>query len=244
MRIETLFTPSEIEESAIKGKLTVVIDVLRASTTIAFAISNGCDWIIPVATVESATNLASSLDRRMTLLGGERGGKKIDGFDLGNSPQEYIPDVVENKSIILTTSNGTRAITACKGAKEILVASFVNISTVADHICNSTSQVVNIVCAGDGNHFGLDDCVCAGMLISEIVKSRQCDLSDGSEAARQLYDLHKGSIIDMLRNCNHGRHLINIGFESDIDICSRVDSLKVLPVVRDGRISAKRTRRK
>jgi len=98
------------------------------------------------------------------------------------------------------------------------------------------------VCAGDGNRFGLDDCVCAGMLISEILRSRQCDLSDGSEAARQLYDLHKESILDVLRNCNHGKHLIKIGFESDIEICSKVNTLKVLPVVRDGRISAKRTK--
>lgn len=242
MRIETLFTPTEIEESAIKGKLAVVIDVLRASTTIAFAVSNGCEWIIPVATVESATNLASSLDRKATLLAGERGGRRIDGFDLGNSPQEYTPEVVKGKTVILTTTNGTRAITACNGAKEILIASFVNMSAVVDYISGSSHQMVNIVCAGDSNHFALDDCVCAGMLIKEILKVRQCELSDGSEAACKLYDLHKGSILDVLRSCNHGKHLIQIGFESDLEVCSKVDSLKILPVVRDGRISAKRTK--
>jgi len=244
MRVETLFSPGEIEEGLVKDRTVAVIDVLRACTTIAFAMSHGCDRIIPVETVEAATKLASSLERKATLLGGEREGKRLDGFDLGNSPSEYTADVVKGKTLILTTSNGTRAIALSQGAREILIASFVNMNSVVRYIKDRCGEAVTLICAGEGNRFALEDAVCAGMLIDGIASACDCDLTDGSKAAQSLYKLYHDSLVDLLRACQHGRYLTELGFEGDLEICAQVDSLKVLPIVKDGRITTKKTRRR
>lgn len=245
MRIVNLFTPGEIDEPSVKGKTVAVIDVLRACTTAAYAMSRGCERIIPVATVEAATNLAASLDKTVTLLGGEREGKRIDGFDLGNSPLEYNADVVKQKTIILATTNGTRAISMSQGAKEIVIASFVNMGAVVDYISGLGEDRIMVVCAGQDDRFALEDAVCAGMMIERLCKDNDCDLNDGAHAARLLYRQNEQAIPALLKNCEHGRYLQSLGFGKDLDVCGRVDSLKVLPIVKDGRINrAKRPRRK
>jgi 2-phosphosulfolactate phosphatase len=245
MRIETLFTPSEINESMVKDRTVAVIDVLRVCTTICFAMSRGCEWIIPVASVEAAMNLTSSLDKKVTLLGGEREGKRIDGFDLGNSPMEYTADVVKGKTVVMATTNGTKAITLSRGASEILVTSFVNMSSVVDHARKLEDKPLTIVCAGESGTFALEDAVCAGMLIERLDENAEVDLNDGSHAARALYGQNQDSISDLLRKCEHGRYLDGLGFGRDLDICSRVDSLNILPLVKEGRIrKTKRARRK
>jgi 2-phosphosulfolactate phosphatase len=246
MKIENLFTPGEIDESVVKGKTVAVIDVLRACTTAAYAMSGGCERIIPVASVEAATNLAASLDKKVTLLGGEREGKRIDGFDLGNSPLEYKPEVVKGKTVILATTNGTRAISMSQGAKAILITSFVNVSSVVNHVKASQEDVLTVVCAGDTGRFALEDAVCAGMLIDRVCQDDDgVELSDGAHAARLLYRMNEQSIPALLKNCEHGRYLEGLGFGEDLEVCSRVDTLKLVPIVKDGRIDkAKRTRRK
>jgi 2-phosphosulfolactate phosphatase len=245
MRIENLFTPSEIQEADVKGRTVVVIDVLRVCTTIAFAMSRGCERIIPVASVEAATNLAASLDKKVTLLGGEREGKRIDGFDLGNSPLEYTADVVKGKTIVMATTNGTRAISMSEGATEILITSFVNMSSVADYVGKLEEGPLTIVCAGESSRFSVEDAVCAGMLIERLCENREAGLNDGAHAARLLYKQNEKSIPTLLKECEHGRYLEGLGFARDIDICSRVDSLSILPIVKQGRIGRpKRTRKK
>jgi 2-phosphosulfolactate phosphatase len=244
MRIEALFTPSEINEAAVKGKTVAVIDVLRVCTTIAYAMSRGCERIIPVASVEAATNLAASLDKKVTLRGGEREGKRIDGFDLGNSPAEYSADVVRRKTIVLATTNGTKAITMSQGAKEILVTSFVNMSSVVDAASKLQEGPLTIVCAGENNRFALEDAVCAGMLIDRLCEDKEADLNDGAHAARLLYKQNEQSIPLLLKECEHGRYLASLGFARDLDICSRVDSLRILPIVEEGRIGKPRRTRK
>jgi 2-phosphosulfolactate phosphatase len=245
MRIETLFTPNEIDESEVKGKTVVVIDVLRVCTTMAYAMSRGSERIIPVASVEAATNLAASLDKKVTLLGGEREGRKIDGFDLGNSPLEYTSEVVKGKTIILATTNGTRAISLSQGAKEVLVCSFVNMSAVLEYLVTVEEGPVIVACAGKERRFAIEDAVCAGMLIDRFCQQGDCELNDGGRAARLLYRQNEQSIFVLLKNCEHGRYLESIGFGQDLEVCGRVDSLNVLPVVREGRIDRiKRRRRK
>jgi 2-phosphosulfolactate phosphatase len=243
MRIETLFTPNEIDEAAVKGKAVAIIDVLRACTTIAFALSNGCERIIPVESVEAATNLTASLDKKVTLLGGEKEGKRIDGFNLGNSPLEYAPEVVKGKTIIMATTNGTRAIWKSQAAKEVLIASFVNMSSVVDHV-SKLGDLLTIVCAGKQGRFAMEDAVCAGMLIDRLASGDGIDLSDGSNAARALYAMNQRSVAEMVRDSEHGRYLRSIGFENDLDVCSKVDSLKILPVVREGRIDRQKRGRR
>jgi len=244
MRIEVLFTPAEITEAAVKGKTVAVIDVLRACTTIAFALSRGCSSIIPVASVEAATSLAASLDKKVTLLGGEREGKRIDGFDLGNSPAEYTAEIVKRKTLVLATTNGTRAMSMSAGAKEILITSFVNMGSVVSHAAGLDEEDFTIVCAGKNNRFGLEDAVCAGMVIDRLCADREADLNDGAQAARGLYRQNEDSIAALLRECEHGKYLEGLGFGGDLQICSRVDSLRILPLVRQGRIGRPRKPRK
>jgi 2-phosphosulfolactate phosphatase len=242
MRIDTLFTANEIDEVAVKGKSVVIIDVLRVCTTIAYALSNGCERIIPVDTVEAATNLTASLDKKVTLLGGEKEGRRIDGFNLGNSPAEYAPEVVKGKTIIMATSNGTRAIWRSQAAKEILIASLVNMTSVADHVAKL--DVLTVVCAGKQGRFAMEDAVCAGMLVDRLAEDNNLDLSDGAEAARALYKLNRQSIAKLLRECEHGRYLSSLGFEGDLDVCGKIDSLKILPIVKEGRIDRQKRARK
>jgi 2-phosphosulfolactate phosphatase len=245
MRIETLFTPSEITEPAVRDKTVAVIDVLRACSTIAFAMSRGCERIVPVASVEAAMNLASSLEKKVTLLGGEREGKRIDGFDLGNSPLEYTTEVVKGKAVVLATTNGTKAITMSQGAREILVASFVNMASVVERASALEGGPLTVVCAGEVGRFALEDAVCAGMLIERLGEKTAVELNDGAHAARCLYRQNKDSIPELLKECEHGRYLDSLGFAKDLDICSRVDSLSILPVVKEGRIvKPKRAKRK
>jgi 2-phosphosulfolactate phosphatase len=243
MRVETLFTVNEIDEAAVKGKTVVIIDVLRACTTIAYALTNGCERIIPVESVEAATNLTASLDKKVTLLGGEKEGRRIDGFNLGNSPLEYAPEVVKGKTIIMATSNGTRAIWRSQAAKEILIASFINMSSVVDHV-SKVSDAITVVCAGKQGRFALEDAVCAGMLVDVLAKDNDVDLSDGAGAARALFKLNEESLADLLRECEHGRYLSSIGFESDLEVCGKVDGLRILPIVKEGRIDRQKRGRK
>jgi 2-phosphosulfolactate phosphatase len=245
MRIDTLFTPGEIDEPMVKGKTVAVIDVLRASTTICYAMSRGCERVIPVGTVEAATNLASSLEKKLTVLGGEREGKRIDGFDLGNSPLEYTSEAVKGRTVILTTTNGTRAISLSQGAREIVIASFVNMSAVCEHASKLGDDPLTVVCAGEQNRFALEDAVCAGMLVERLCEDGEHELGDGAGAARLLYRQYEDSVSDMLARCEHGRYLESIGFAKDLQICSKVDRLSILPTVKDGRVDrVRRPRRK
>jgi len=244
MRIEVLFTPAEITEAAVKGKTVAVIDVLRACTTIAFALTRGCSSIIPVASVEAATSLAASLDKKVILLGGEREGKRIDGFDLGNSPAEYTAEIVKGKTLVLATTNGTRAMSMSEGAREILITSFVNMGSVVEHAAGLGDEGLTIVCAGKNNRFALEDAVCAGMVIERLCKDRDVELNDGAGAARVLYKRNEDSIAALLGECEHGRYLEGLGFARDLEICSRVDSLSILPLVKQGRIGRPRKTRK
>jgi 2-phosphosulfolactate phosphatase len=244
MRIETLFTTTEIDESAVKGKTVTVIDVLRVCTTIAYALANGCERIIPVESVEAATNLTASLDKKVTLLAGEKEGKRIDGFNLGNSPVEYAPEVVKGKTIIMATTNGTRAIWKSQAAKEVLVGSFVNMTSVVDYLTKMEGDLLTIICAGKQGRFAMEDAVCAGMLIDQLGRANRIDLSDGSNAARLLYKMNEQSIDGLLRECEHGRYLQTIGFDKDLDVCGKVDSLKILPIVKEGRIDRQKRTRK
>jgi 2-phosphosulfolactate phosphatase len=244
MRIETLFTTTEIDEAAVKGKTVAIIDVLRVCTTIAHALANGCERIIPVDTVEAATNLTASLDKKVTLLGGEKEGKRIDGFNLGNSPLEYAPEVVKGKTIILATTNGTRAVWKSQGAKEILIGSFVNVSSLVDYLGKAGGDLVTIVCAGKQGRFSMEDAVCAGMVIDQLAKENSFDLSEGSSAALHLYKMNDQSIEGLLRECEHGKYLASIGFGHDLEICGKVDSLRILPIVKEGRIDRQKRARK
>jgi 2-phosphosulfolactate phosphatase len=243
VEIQVFFTHDGLDESDIEGRVVAVIDVLRVSTTITYAHANGCERILPVDSVEAATKLAASLDKTVTLLGGEKEGKRIDGFDLGNSPLEYTAEAVKGKNIILSTSNGTRAIAKTRAADEVIVACFANLSPVIEHMTRAGGKSFGIVCAGKLGRFALEDAVCAGMMIDRLSGRGEMELDDAGVAARLLYLEHRDDIPGLVKNCEHGRYLAALGFEKDLEACAAVDSVNTLPVVKEGRIDRQKAKR-
>ena len=238
MELSLYTNPSDFSEVDAKSKSIVVVDVLRASSTIVHACENGVERIIPVASVEDATKLMPTLDRKTTLLGGEREGIKIDGFDLGNSPLEYTSRVLKGKTLIFSTSNGTIAITRSAAAKEIVLGCFLNLEAVATHIISGRAKKVAVLCAGNLGQLSLEDFVCGGCIVDRIVRGTRSKavLNDGAVAARTLANT-VGDIGEIVRNSTHGIHLAELGFGDDLEFCSRVDEYGTAPVVIDGRIS-------
>lgn len=236
MNVVVSLTPSEATDGAFRGKTAVVIDVLRANTSIAYAQSHGAEKLIPTASIESATRLAATLDRGSTLLCGEREGRRIDGFDLGNSPREFTRENVAGKTLIMTTTNGTDTIVSLEGAREIVVCSFVNLTAVARYLREEPEVFVS--CSGREGRFSIEDAVCAGHLVARL-RELGVDplvLNDGAVAAERLYMVHRADLLGCLSEASHGRHLIDLGFGEDIAVCARVDALPIVPVVREGRI--------
>lgn len=228
--VHVFFTPDQTDEMALRGKTVVMIDVLRASTTIAVALRNGAREIIPVTTVESAVKLSGNLFGEVILLGGERNGKPIEGFHLGNSPSEYTEERVTGKSIIFSTTNGSQAMVRARHSREMLVCSFVNLSAVAEPLRRQPRDVM-IVCAGNNGVFSLEDAVCAGMLVQKLSEGPgpAPGLSDAALGAQTLARAFGRNILKMLRTSEHGRYLAGIGLGDDLAFCAGLDTVPVLP---------------
>ena len=235
----SLYThPDDLSDAEAKGKTVVVVDVLRASSTIVQACENGVARIIPVATVEEAAKLLSTLERKRTLLGGEREGLPIDGFDLGNSPLEYTSQVVKGKTLIFTTSNGTVAITRSASAREVVLGCFLNLSAVVTHVISSRAKKVAVLCAGDLGRLSLEDFVCGGHVVDRILDETRASavLNDGAVAARALANA-LGDVGEAVRSSSHGLRLVELGFGDDVEFCCSIDKYVRVPIVEDGRIS-------
>lgn len=245
MELNLYTRAGEFPESRIKGTHVVVIDVLRASSTIVQACENDVGRIIPVTGVEDATRLSATLEKKKTVLGGERDGRMIEGFDLGNSPLEYASRIVKGKTLILSTSNGTVAITQSAAAKELLVGSFLNLSAVVRQLLSSRPKRITLLCAGNQGQLSLEDVVCGGLAVAKITKSfrGKLVLNDGAVAARALADTMT-DVGAVVRDSVHGRRLAELGFEADLEFCSKIDKYGSVPVVIDGRISGKEAPRR
>ncbi|MHB8337018.1 MAG: 2-phosphosulfolactate phosphatase [Ignavibacteriaceae bacterium] len=229
MKINVLFTPVIADDLYFTGKTTVVIDVLRASSTIVAALQNGAKEIVPVGTVEFAVKVSGGMFGGQTLIGGERNTKKIEGFALGNSPLEYTEDVVAGKSIIFYTTNGTKAIVKAKFSAGLFICAFNNISAVAKHLAMLDNDF-EIQCAGRSNNFSMEDTICAGKLISEIEKIKtDLSLSDSAKASVALSKSFGRSIYKMLSETEHGKQLLENGFGDDIKFCSKLNISEIVP---------------
>jgi 2-phosphosulfolactate phosphatase len=225
-------SPNDLEEMELKDKNLVVIDVLRASTTIATALQNGAKEIMPVGSVENAVKISGSLFGDVTLRAGERNAKMIEGFNLGNSPKEFTEDVVKGKSIIFYTTNGTVAIGKGKHAKNLVVAGFVNLSRVVDFLVALNEDMV-ILCAAKENTFCIEDAVCAGRIINKMnaVSGVELVLDDAGIACAMVDKSFGKSILKMLKSSEHGKFLTDIGFGDDLKTCAGLDTVPVLPVL-------------
>jgi 2-phosphosulfolactate phosphatase len=235
VRATVSFNPHILDELDLREKTVVVIDVLRASTTICYAMQAGAKEIIPVASVDQAMKIVGNLFTTSTLLCGERGSKRINGFHLGNSPSEYTQGMVEGKSLILATTNGSVALTKAKHAKHSYVGCFVNMSAVVNVICElpeAECSSLTIICSGRAGDFSLEDAVCAGMLLQELAANGyQIELTDGAKTVLSLYGEYGSDLFKTLSGSDHGAALVELGFVDDIRIASIVDSVPIVPVL-------------
>ncbi len=236
--LETLFIPEEIKNIELAGKLVVIIDVLRASSTIVTALANGCRGFIPILSPDQAKEKAQQFEKERVLLGGEREGIKIEGFDLGNSPREYKRKVVKDRTIIFSTTNGVKTLEMAKGAYRIIIGSFLNLQAVCNYCTNYQGDIL-IICAGKEGKFSLEDTACAGMIINSLkdVFPGGYHEADANLTAQLLYEKFGNNILEILRESQHGRYLESIGLVEDLKFCSQLDFFHIIPIFRDGIIS-------
>lgn len=235
MRVDIIISADYIKGDKISGKSVVVIDMLRATSTIVTAIGNGCKEVIPVLTPEEAFNL-SKKERSQYILGGERNAIMIDGFDCSNSPLEYDKDSVSDKTIIITTSNGTRAIRGCEDAKNIFIGSMLNAHSVAEKLYSLGNDVV-IVNAGTAGEFSIDDFICSGYIIECLLgMDDEIELSDISKVSRHTFNDDNGNNA-ILKMAKHYNTVKNLGYISDLEYCSKKDIYDIVPEYKEGKIS-------
>lgn len=236
--LEVVFTPEEIKNRRLSDKLIVVIDVLRASSTIVTALAYGCRGLVPILSPEQAKEKAQQFKKEEVLLGGEREGRKIKGFDLGNSPREYQKEIVEDRIIIFSTTNGVKTLERVRGAFRIIIASFLNLQATFNY-CSKFQGDILLACAGKEGYFSLEDTVCAGMLINSLrdIYSDTCQEVDANLTAQVLYKKFGNNILEMLRKSQHGRYLESIGLRKDLEFCAQLDIFNIVPIFRDGLIS-------
>ncbi len=237
--IDIVLLPDELRDRDITNSLVVVIDVLRASSTITTALAEGARRIIPVFSLEEARKRAGNYHPDEVLLGGERNGKKIPGFDLGNSPLEYRSQKIKNKIILLSTTNGVKAINQVTKAKKIIIGCFLNIQAVIQY-CQSYSKEVLLVCAGNRGSVSLEDTVCAGMIkyIAEG-STKQADPDypyyyDDALIAGHMYLKFKDDLLKMLKSSNWGQHLRTMGLEEDLIFCAQENIYHHIPILEKG----------
>ena len=242
MYISVIPTAQQAQGINFSCQTAVVIDVLRATSVITTALENGAREVIPVKTVDEAQNLYAQCDTAKTLRGGERNALKIEGFDLSNSPLEYKKKVVEGKSLILTTTNGTNAINNIIGADEVVLACFRNGAAVVEHIVGLShrgSCDIAIVCAGTESHFSLDDGLCAGMIIELLKQRTEVETDDLGLLLHRFYNESKDNLFGALSGCYHLKRLFTLGFYDDIKFCLETNCIQTVPVLKDGKIVRK-----
>jgi 2-phosphosulfolactate phosphatase len=219
--------PDLVEPQQLAGKTAVVIDVLRATTTVVTALASGAREVLPCLEVADARAKAAQAEN--PLLGGERGGLRIEGFQLGNSPAEYDERTVRGRTVIFTTTNGTRAMMRCKLAKRVLIAGFVNLSAICREL--TTEREIEIVCAGTDGHVTREDTLLAGAIVDELSRLTDMPLktNDQADIAADAWRAAVGQMTgssllgQALRASRGGRNLIEIGHENDIDLAAEMD---------------------
>ncbi len=237
MNVQLLLTPHTLDHVELEGKTVVVIDVLRSSTTICASLQAGARGVIPVAEPGEAGELRAKLGSEGSVVAGERNGVKIENFQFGNSPAEFTPATVAGKNVILCTTNGTGVFGMTTGAGQVYSGALVNITSIAEEVARLAQDSV-IVCSGREGGFSIEDTLCGGFLI-DMLAARQSEgikLDDAGELARLLYRERKDKLKEAIAGGEHGRFLASLGMATDVALCSRVDSMPIVPILRDGRL--------
>ena len=241
MRIDVVFGEASLLAEQVKGRVVAVIDVLRASSTIAAALANGARTVIPLESSDDVVTRAKAFERSDVRLAGERKMKAIPGFDLGNSPLEFTREAIEGKTVLLTTTNGTPAITAAsQGARDVVVASYVNYTPVLAMLRAALrgGTDITLVCAGRERQFALEDAGCAGRYVYSVSRRVSgVELSDAAQACVLIDRKYGDRVLELFDASEHGRALRNAGFGSDLMACAAVDSYPVIPLYQDRQIT-------
>ena len=234
--------PTVVSPEDLAGGVAVVIDVLRASTTMIHALEAGAVEVAPCLEVEEALALAAQMPAGRAVLGGERGGVLIEGFDLANSPAEYTPDSVGGKTLVFTTTNGTRALIRCRRARRVLVGGFVNASAVVRQLLGEPQ--VHLLCAGSGGEISRDDVLCAGLLVDRLQRrgGPNYRLNAQAAVARESWvssfpvpvavgaePLVPERLAEELRKSLAGQKLVSIHLEQDILAAAQLDRFSIVP---------------
>jgi len=238
MKIDVVLTPAEIDllpqRDDLENATAIVFDVLRATSTILTALEHGAQEIFPVRTIDEALALKAQMPD--ALLGGERHGEKIDGFDLGNSPLEYRRELL--RRIITTTTNGTVALRACesaRGVREVLAGALLNMSALLEHLQNGACENVLLVCAGTFRETALEDVIAAGMICANL-SQKMVELTDAAQIARAVFIENERDIFAALSRARNGRALLGKGRADDVRWCAQISFYNTIGVLKVGAI--------
>lgn len=235
--LDVFYSLHSFQEDELRDKTVVIIDVLRASSTIVTAFMHGAKAIIPVGDMGEASKIAQNVDSDNYLLCGEKDGEKIEGYDLGNSPLEYTNDLVEGKTLIFNTTNGTKAIKKSLGSSKTYIACFLNVGAIVEELKTQENDVV-LVCAGWKGRLAFEDMLLAGNIIHLLSDGNLSnDSRDGAKVAFGLYDKFGDDISTVIHQSNHAMRLKDIIGTSDIDYCCQVDTTDMLPRLKEGMIT-------
>ena len=240
MRIDVFFGAQPLAAGDVAGRVVAVIDVLRASTTIAVALANGARNVVPFDSSEEVILRSKSFARADVRLAGERRMLAIPGFDLGNSPAEFTREAVGGKTVLISTTNGTAALVGVQGARDVVVGAYVNFSAVLALLRTALrgGTDVGIICAGRDRHFSLEDAACAGRYVRHLLRrGGDVALNDGARAAMQIERAYGDHLDRLFTEATHGRALADAGFAGDLELCAAIDTYPVIPVYQDRQIT-------
>jgi 2-phosphosulfolactate phosphatase len=231
--IKMTFAHELMEEYDLSGEIAVVVDALRATTTITYALAAGAREVLFFEEVDEARSAAVRFGRDTCVLGGERGGLRIEGFDIGNSPTECTRELLEGRTFIITTTNGTRALAKALGAKRIVVGSMANAGAVAERL-SALEEDIHFVLAGANGDWAADDAFCAGRIIDALLSKKQCSLHDSADVAWAYFKATRMRAPETFRESLSGRKLLAIGLGDDVEVCLQSDLFDFVPEVDKG----------
>lgn len=226
--IDVCLSPELMHLYKVRDRTVVVVDILRATSCMVTAFAHGVETITPVADL----NTCRMMRHKGFIISGERDGKKVDGFDKGNSPYEYMGPDIRHKRIAFTTTNGTQAIEKSKEAHKVIIGSFLNLSTVVKYLLFGENNVL-IVCAGWKGKVNLEDTLFAGAVIDRLRNHIEPDC-DAPLIAQQLYNDAKDDMVTYLKNSSHVKRLDKLDIHKDIEYCLAMDQYDVLPKLKQG----------
>jgi len=226
--VKVCLSPSLFPIYSDRKSIVVVVDILRATSAICTALEQGVKSIIPVSTIEDALEYKENDEY---IIAAERNGKIVSGFDLGNSPTDYFKHNLKNKKMVLTTTNGTKAINIAKIDHQVVTGSFLNLKALTSFLHEQNKSII-ILCAGWKNDYCLEDTLFAGALTQELIKSNKFYFENDSTAScSMIYNLAKYNLFDFLKDSQHRKRLLHLGIENDIRYCLDYNKSNLVPIL-------------